>query len=252
MQMTTHRLIVCKKSRNFTHHFSRLSKYKSKPVCVNCEPDEVPLVFRANTAHGMQVMEDWILNNEDSSSEDDTADHGRSRREAIPRLIELQCGHTVCSSCLQASHANPTVAPCKFCADMREIGIEDCEADFPPPSSKLTVLIEHLKLLPQYRYQRHEQASLKQETSQKDFEMQEKNVEKAVVFALFKASLDICEALLREAGISHSRIDGDTPNRTEVIATFMHDDSVHVLLASSRSAGLGLNLTRASTVMIHA
>jgi len=38
-------------------------------------------------------------------------------------------------------------------------------------------------------------------------------------------------------------------DRTSAIVSFMHDESVHVLLASSRAAGLGLNLCRATTVI---
>jgi SNF2 family DNA or RNA helicase len=250
MQMTFHRLIVCKNSRNFTHRYSRLSRYKFRPFCVNCvQSDDVPVSIKANRAREIHDLEDWIQNNEDGSSDDDSYEHGRSRRAAVSRFSELPCRHTVCTSCMQEFLADPIASPCQFCADMCEIGMEDCaNLENPPPSSKLTALIEHLKMLPQYRSREHDQESLKQETPNQEFTKPEQ-IEKAVVFTLFKASLDICEAALRDAGISHIRIDGETPNRTEVIARFMHDESIHVLLASSRAAGLGLNLTRASTVI---
>ncbi len=117
----------------------------------------------------------------------------------------------------------------------------------PPPSSKLTVLVQELKKLSQYRACNQE---IKEETPKQETPKCE-TVEKAVVFTLFKATLDLCEALLRNAGITHVRIDGDmkVADRSKAIATFMHDESVHVLLASSRSAGLGLNLCRATTVI---
>ncbi len=94
-----------------------------------------------------------------------------------------------------------------------------------------------------------------------------RSVEKAVVFALFNASLDrtsqihvtlsysnasaVCEITLREAGISHTRIDGSMKQqeRSRVVAQFMQDEDCHVLLASTRAAGLGLNLTRATRVI---
>ena len=139
---------------------------------------------------------------------------------------------------------------------MREIGMEMDHhyAALPPPSSKLTVLVQELKKLSQYRAwdpsQEMKQETPKQETPKQETPKQE-NVEKAVVFTLFKATLDLCEAILRDAGITHVRIDGDmkVADRSKAIATFMLDESVHVLLASSRSAGLGLNLCRATTVI---
>jgi SNF2 family DNA or RNA helicase len=134
---------------------------------------------------------------------------------------------------------------------MREIGMEMDHhyTALPPPSSKLTVLVQELKKLSQYRAWAPNQ-EIKEETPKQETPKCE-TVEKAVVFTLFKATLDLCEALLRNAGITHVRIDGDmkVADRSKAIATFMHDESVHVLLASSRSAGLGLNLCRATTVI---
>jgi len=247
MQMTTHRLIITKNSRDFTHHYSLLSNYKCKPSCVNCElfPDDIPLVQGAR-AHREILAEDWIANNSGSDSDDDD-DDGRPRRAVVNRISRLPCDHNVCASCLQAFQADPAASPCQFCDDMREIGMEmhQHHASLPPPSSKLTVLVQELKKLSQYRALVPKQETPKQETPKQEF------VEKAVVFTLFKATLDICEALLREAGITHVRIDGDmkVQDRTSAIASFMHDESVHVLLASSRAAGLGLNLCRATTVI---
>ena len=140
---------------------------------------------------------------------------------------------------------------------MREIGMEMDHhyTALPPPSSKLTVLVQELKKLSQYRAWAAPNQDIKEETPKQETPKQEtpkqETVEKAVVFTLFKATLDLCEALLRNAGITHVRIDGDmkVADRSKAIATFMHDESVHVLLASSRSAGLGLNLCRATTVI---
>ena len=38
-------------------------------------------------------------------------------------------------------------------------------------------------------------------------------------------------------------------DRARVVAEFMQDEDCHVLLASTRAAGLGLNLTRATRVI---
>jgi hypothetical protein len=102
MQMTTHRLIVTKDSRNFTHHYSRLSNYKAKPSCVNCEffPDDIPLVQGANAVREFQA-EDWLANNGNSDSDSDSDEHNasaRSRRAgAGNRISPLPCGHNVCT-----------------------------------------------------------------------------------------------------------------------------------------------------------
>jgi SNF2 family DNA or RNA helicase len=260
MQMTTHRLISTKDSRNFTHHYSRLSNYKHKPNCVNCQhfPDDIPLVQRANAVREFQA-EDWLVDNGDSGSDGDSDEHNantRSRRAAAAnRISPLPCGHNVCTSCMQKFGTDPVLFPCQFCVDMREIGMEMDHhySSLPPPSSKLTALLQELKKLSQYRAwapQPETKKATKDETPKQETPKRE-TVEKAVVFTLFKATLDICEALLRDAGITHVRIDGDmkVADRSKAVATFLQDESVHVLLASSRSAGLGLNLCRATTVI---
>lgn len=61
----------------------------------------------------------------------------------------------------------------------------------------------------------------------------------------------VCEVALREAGIAHTRLDGTMKqqDRARVVTQFMQDEECHVLLASTRAAGLGLNLTRATRVI---
>jgi SNF2 family DNA or RNA helicase len=265
MQMTTHRLITTKNSRDFTHHYSRLSNYKYKPSCVNCElfPDDVPLVQGAR-AHREVQAEDWLANNGDSDIDDGSDEHAlhSGRAAAVRRISPLPCGHDVCAACMQLFQADPLTSPCQFCKDMLEIGMEMHHhySSLPPPSSKLNVLVRELRMLSQHCVSAPKQEACKQETltqvtpkqeTSKQEAAKQKTVEKAVVFTLFKATLDICEALLRDAGISHVRIDGDMtmPDRTSAVASFMHDESVHVLLASSHAAGLGLNLCRATTVI---
>ena len=102
MQMTTHRLIATKDSRNFTYHYSHLSNYKAKSTCVNCEhfPDDIPLVQGANAIREFQA-EDWLANNGDGDSDGDSDEqHGgaRARRAAgSDRIGPLPCGHNVCT-----------------------------------------------------------------------------------------------------------------------------------------------------------
>ena len=109
MQMTTHRLIATKDSRNFTHRYSRLSNYKAKRSCVNCDnfSDDIPLVQGAHAVRELQA-EDWLANNGDSDS-DDSDEHNanaRPRRVAAASGIgPLPCLHNVCT-CAPSSHRN--------------------------------------------------------------------------------------------------------------------------------------------------
>ena len=68
---------------------------------------------------------------------------------------------------------------------------------------------------------------------------------------LVSHKITVCEVALREAGITHTRLDGTMKqqDRSRVVADFMQDEDCHVLLASTRAAGLGLNLTRATRVI---
>lgn len=49
------------------------------------------------------------------------------------------------------------------------------------------------------------------------------------------------------------RLDGQTPvmERQDLIDEFTEDDDIFIFLLSTRAGGLGINLTRADTVIIH-
>ncbi|KAI8919126.1 SNF2 family N-terminal domain-containing protein [Powellomyces hirtus] len=100
-------------------------------------------------------------------------------------------------------------------------------------STKLTALISHLKHL--------------RET--------DPDV-KTVVFSQFTSMLSLCEIVLEEHGFGFARLDGTMTQkeRENTLKRFASDDDegskVKVLLASMRTAGVGLNLVRASFVVI--
>ncbi|PIA13244.1 hypothetical protein COEREDRAFT_67293, partial [Coemansia reversa NRRL 1564] len=74
-----------------------------------------------------------------------------------------------------------------------------------------------------------------------------------LLFAQFKDTLDILEDYLAGEHIRFERIDGDTPaaNRQTAVAAFSRADGAPVFLATTRTGGVGLNLTAADTVIIY-
>jgi TATA-binding protein-associated factor len=77
---------------------------------------------------------------------------------------------------------------------------------------------------------------------------------KCLIFAQFMNSLDIVEKYLFQAhmpSLRYLRLDGRVPNerRTEIVNAFNDDESIQVLLLTTRVGGLGLNLTGASMVV---
>lgn len=77
---------------------------------------------------------------------------------------------------------------------------------------------------------------------------------KCLIFAQFTQSLDVVERLLFETqmpSLRYLRLDGTVPSnkRGDLVEEFNRDDSIKVMLLTSRVGSLGLNLTGASTVI---
>lgn len=76
---------------------------------------------------------------------------------------------------------------------------------------------------------------------------------KCLIFAQFTHSLDVVEEFLCQhfPGTQYLRLDGKVPTekRGAVVDSFNGDDSVKILLLTTRIGGLGLNLTGADTVI---
>jgi TATA-binding protein-associated factor len=77
---------------------------------------------------------------------------------------------------------------------------------------------------------------------------------KCLIFAQFMRSLDVVEKYLFQThmpSLRYLRLDGSVPNekRTAIVNAFNEDESIQVLLLTTRVGGLGLNLTGASTVI---
>ncbi len=75
--------------------------------------------------------------------------------------------------------------------------------------------------------------------------------QKVVVFSQFLYMLDIMEAYLKEKKWGYAQIRGDTVNRKEELKRFQEDPSCVVFIGSLQAAGLGIDLTAASVVILY-
>ncbi|KAG8423350.1 DNA repair protein rhp26 [Metarhizium acridum] len=75
---------------------------------------------------------------------------------------------------------------------------------------------------------------------------------KTLLFSQGKLMLNIIEKCMRECNISYLRLDGETPvdQRQPMIDRFNADLSIHVFLMTTRTGGLGTNLTGADRIII--
>ncbi|KAJ3953100.1 DNA repair protein rhp26 [Colletotrichum tropicale] len=77
---------------------------------------------------------------------------------------------------------------------------------------------------------------------------------KTLLFSQTKLMLNILEKFIRRMdGVSYVRMDGDTPieQRQALIDRFNHDSSIDVFLLTTRTGGLGINLTGATRIIIY-
>lgn len=78
------------------------------------------------------------------------------------------------------------------------------------------------------------------------------NGHKTLLFSQGKQMLNIIEKCMRECGISYVRMDGETPvdQRQPMIDRFNESPDIHVFLMTTRTGGLGTNLTGADRIII--
>lgn len=82
--------------------------------------------------------------------------------------------------------------------------------------------------------------------------LKEKN-HKVLIFSQFTSILDILEDYLEYRRYPYERLDGScaTEMRSRSIDNFQKDDDLFIFLLSTRAGGLGINLTKADTVIIY-
>lgn len=78
------------------------------------------------------------------------------------------------------------------------------------------------------------------------------NGHKTLLFSQSKQMLGIIEKRIREGGINYVRMDGETPidARQPMIDRFNTNPDIHVFLMTTRTGGLGTNLTGADRIII--
>lgn len=80
------------------------------------------------------------------------------------------------------------------------------------------------------------------------------NGHRVLIFSQFKLVLDILEDFLIMENHSHCRLDGDTPtlSRTHLIDSYnMPGSDIFCFLLTTRTGGVGINLTSADTIIIY-
>jgi hypothetical protein len=92
-------------------------------------------------------------------------------------------------------------------------------------------------------------ASSKMEVLLEQIESKSPN-HKILVFSQFVGMLDLIRAQLRERGIAHEYLTGQTRNRQQVVNSFQDNPEIRVFLISLKAGGVGLNLTRADYVYL--
>lgn len=75
--------------------------------------------------------------------------------------------------------------------------------------------------------------------------------QKVVVFSQYLGMMDIIEHYLHEKGIGYAGIRGATRDRAEQMRRFEEDPQCEVFVASLQAAGLGIDLTSASVVILY-
>lgn len=76
---------------------------------------------------------------------------------------------------------------------------------------------------------------------------------RALIFTQFVKMLDVLESFLALIGVAYLRLDGATPveQRQLFVNRFNSDDRITLMILSTRSGGIGLNLTGADTVIFY-
>lgn len=110
----------------------------------------------------------------------------------------------------------------QVCCDPALLGTESGP---PPPSAKREALLEFLPTL-----------------------VQEGRA--VLLFSTFTSMLDLIEHDLDERGIPFTRLDGNTADRARPVQRFQSGE-VPLMLVSLKAGGVGLNLTRADTVILY-
>lgn len=75
--------------------------------------------------------------------------------------------------------------------------------------------------------------------------------QKVVVFTQYLYMLDIMEAHLKQIGVSFAQIRGGTQDRQEQMRKFQEDPNCLVFIGTLQAAGLGIDLTAASIVILY-
>lgn len=75
--------------------------------------------------------------------------------------------------------------------------------------------------------------------------------QKLVIIARFVAEIAAIKALCEKQGIAYSAVSGETKDRAEQVANFQNNANTTVFIGQIATAGLGITLTAASTLVFY-
>ncbi|KAI9344636.1 SNF2 family N-terminal domain-containing protein [Obelidium mucronatum] len=180
-------------------------------------------------------------------------------------LITL-CGHAFCRECISGylSHTDGTVLPCPVCREnisAKTLTDASCFVEQPATPKVLTpeegkaLMDKSVRMMhPDGNYLDYISSSKIDKIVEilRDIEKDDPS-RKTVIFSRFTSMLDLIEKGLQENGFpTFCRFDGALKEieRTEVLDRFATDEDCPIMLASTGAGAVGLNLTRASRIIL--
>lgn len=156
------------------------------------------------------------------------------------KTYSTTCRHTVCLECIQDSMLGDEDSLPVDCPPCRSLGF--C-APAQMHSSSHSAELES--------YFRPEGYSSKMEALMSDVVV-DVETSKSIIFSHWTRTLDLIEAHLKKHAVVHRRIDGECPTkkREKILDEFATDDTVRVLIMTTGTGAVGLNLATANRVFL--
>ncbi|KAK7190159.1 SNF2 family domain-containing protein [Paraphaeosphaeria sporulosa] len=156
------------------------------------------------------------------------------------RRFDEHCRHVLCSECMEESmpEANPgVVTNCPLCSSLWKITSRSANSTFLQQEDG--------------RYFRAQGRSSKIQALMEDVRVDIWST-KSIIFSCWTHTLDLIGSALGQLNITFRRIDGECPTakREKILDEFAHDPSLRVLIMTTGTGAVGLNLATANRVFL--